>query len=138
MSEGGAATQSGRPASTLAEAVWIGYADRGSLEVRGMSDRNTAKFRATAGVLQGFGKTPQEALAALIQHAPNTAVPIVIWPYNRGDAFFTAEQQARLQELKQRQELLTADEGAELEDLVAAAFDATVARTQAPPVGTAV
>jgi hypothetical protein len=39
-----------------------------------------------------------------------------------------------LQELKQRQAALTADEREELEALVAAAFEATVARTQALPV----
>ena len=100
-----------------------------------MGDRNTAEFRATAGTFQGFGRTPQEALAALMQRLSGTAsVPIVIWTYNRGDAFFTEEQQARLQELKQRQEALTADEREELEELIAAAFDATVARTQALPV----
>jgi len=97
-----------------------------------MGDRETAQFRAIAGTVQAFGRTPQEALAALMQRLPETApAPIVIWPYNRGDAFFTEAQQTRLQELKQRQEVLTAEERAELEELVAAAFDATVARTQA-------
>jgi hypothetical protein len=100
-----------------------------------MGDRDTAKFRATAGTLQGFGRTPQQALAALMRRLPGTAsVPIVIWPYNQGDAFFAEDQQARLQELKQCQDVLTAEERAELEELVAAAFDATVARTQALPV----
>jgi len=103
--------------------------------VNQMGDRNTAEFRATAGTIQAFGRTPQEALAALMQRLSGTAsVPIVIWPYNRGDAFFTEERQARLQELKQRQEALTADEREELEELLAAAFEATVARTQALPV----
>jgi hypothetical protein len=100
-----------------------------------MGDREMAKFRATAGPLQGFGGTPQQALADLLQHLPGEAsVPIVIWPYNRGDLFFTEEQQARLQELKQRRDTLSAEEREELEGLIAAAFDATVARTQALPV----
>ena len=100
-----------------------------------MGDRETARFRATTGTLQGFGPTAQQALAALMQHLPDDAsVPIVIWPYNRGDAYFSDAQQARLQELKHRQGALTAEEGAELEDLVAAAFDATVARTQSLPL----
>lgn len=95
-----------------------------------MNPRETAKFRATIGSEQGFGTTPQEALAALMQHLSGDAsLPIVVWPYNRGDAFFTDAQQARLQELKGRQETLTAEERAELEELVAAAFDATIART---------
>ena len=103
--------------------------------VNQMDDRNTAEFRATAGTIQGFGRTPQEALAALMQRSSGTAsAPIVIWPYNRGDAFFTEEQQERLQELKQHQETLTADEREELEELIAAAFEATVARTQALPI----
>lgn len=100
-----------------------------------MNERETARFRASAGTLQGFGASPQEALAALIEQlSPDEAVPIVIWPYNQGDAFFSDAQQARLQELKRRQETLTEDERAELEELVAAAFDATVARTQSLPL----
>jgi hypothetical protein len=100
-----------------------------------MSERATAKFRATAGTLQGFGRTPQQALAALMRRMPTDAtVPIVIWPYNHGDPFFTEEQQARLQELKLRRDALTAEERAELDELIAAAFDATVARTQALPI----
>jgi hypothetical protein len=100
-----------------------------------MSDRETAKSRATAGPLQGFGVTPQQALADLLRHVDDeTTAPIVIWPYNRGDLFFTEEQQARLQELKQRRDALTPDERAELDDLIAAAVDATVARTQALPI----
>ena len=99
-----------------------------------MDDRDTAKFRATAGTHQGFGKTQQEALAALMQRlCVDAPVPIVIWPYNQGDAFFTERQQARLEELKQRQATLSAEERAELEELIAASFDATVARTQALP-----
>jgi hypothetical protein len=99
-----------------------------------MDDRDMARFRATAGTVQGFGSTPQEALAALMQRLPGDAsMPIVIWPYNLGDAFFTEGQQARLQELKQRQELLTAEERAEVEELIGASFDATGARTQALP-----
>jgi len=100
-----------------------------------MGDRKTAKFRATAGSLQGFGATPQQALTDLLRYlADEPSSPIVIWPYNRGDLFFTEEQHARLQELKQRQDSLTAEERRELEELIAAAFDATVARTQALPI----
>jgi hypothetical protein len=69
-----------------------------------------------------------------MQQLPDSAsTPIVIWPYNEGDPFFTEEQQARLQALKRRQELLTPEERAELEELIAASFEATVARTQAVP-----
>ncbi|MBV9851782.1 MAG: hypothetical protein JO250_19105 [Armatimonadetes bacterium] len=100
-----------------------------------MSDREDAHFRATSGSFQGFGATPQEALAALMRRLPSDAPqPIVIWPYNRGDAFFTDAQQARLQELKGRRDTLTPEERAEMEGLIAAALDATVARTRALPV----
>jgi hypothetical protein len=52
-----------------------------------MSHRGAAKFCATTGTLQGFGANPQEALAALMRRSPGDApAPIVIWPYNRGDA----------------------------------------------------
>jgi hypothetical protein len=102
-----------------------------------VSDRAASKFRATAGTFQGCGTTPQEALAELIRRLPDGAdLPIVIWPHNRGDAFFSELQQARLQELKGRREALTPEEQAELEDLIAAAFDATVARTQSLPLVT--
>lgn len=68
-----------------------------------------------------------------MQRLPDAATtPIVIWPYNRGDAFFSEAQQARLQELKRRRETLTEAERAELEGLITAAFDATIARTSAP------
>lgn len=100
-----------------------------------MNYQDTAKFRATTGTEQGFGTTPQEALAALIQRLPeDTSTPIIIWPYNRGDVFFTEAQQARLQELKHHQETLSPKDRAELEGLIATAFDATIARTQALPL----
>lgn len=96
-----------------------------------MSLQGSAKFRATTGAKQAFGATPQDALAALMKQTVNDALsPIVIWPFNLGDTYFTDTQQARLQELKSRLETLTADEHAELEGLIAAAFDATIARTR--------
>jgi hypothetical protein len=100
-----------------------------------MAARERAKFRATTGDLQAFGETPQDALAELMGHVSRDADgPIVIWPYNRGDTFFSQAQQARLIELKSRQQTLRADERAELEELVAAAFDATIARTRSLPL----
>ena len=97
-----------------------------------MNYLDSAKFRATTGPKEGFGTTPQEALNALMQHLSGDAFsPIVIWPYNLGDAYFSDAQQARLQELKSRQEMLTVDERTELEGLIEASFDATIARTKA-------
>lgn len=100
-----------------------------------MNSHDTAKFRATTGQTQAFGATPEEALSALMQRLPGDApAPIVLWPYNRGDAFFTDAQQSRLQDLKARRDTLSSEEHAELEALVASAFDATLARTQALPL----
>ncbi len=84
---------------------------------------------------QEFGATPQEALAALLQRLPpDTPAPIVIWPFNQGDAFWTDAQQSRLQELKHRLPALSPQEHAELQDLIASSFDATIARTQSVPL----
>ncbi|HZT40948.1 MAG TPA: hypothetical protein VFA07_02100 [Chthonomonadaceae bacterium] len=100
-----------------------------------MSHREKAQFRATAGAQQGFGATPQEALNALMSVLPDDVpTPIVIWPYNRGDAFFTDAQQARLQELNSRRNTLTDSEREELERLIEASFEATIARTQTLPL----
>ena len=94
-----------------------------------MSSFSTAKYRAATQQTQAFGATPQEALAALLQHLPQGApAPIVIWPYNQGDPYWTNAQQARLQDLKTRQAALTPGEHAELDDLIAASFDATLTR----------
>lgn len=91
----------------------------------------TAQYRACSGEVQAFGKTPVEALNALMAHLTADApAPIVIWPYNRGDAFFTTAQEERQRALQARRESLTTDERSELEHLVEAAFDATIARTQ--------
>jgi hypothetical protein len=100
-----------------------------------MDRRQMAHFRVTAGDEQDFGATPQEALNALMTRlAGNAPTPIVILPYNQGDAFFTQAQQDRLQELKGRRESLTEVERQEWERLVEASFDATISRTQALPV----
>ena len=97
-----------------------------------MSLQENAKFRATTGSEEAFGTTPQEAVTTLTQHLSGDAFsPITIWPYNLGDAYFSDEQQARLQELKGRRDTLTVEERAELEGLIATAFDATIARTRA-------
>jgi hypothetical protein len=40
----------------------------------------------------------------------DAAVPIAIWPYNQGDAFFSDARHARLQELKTPQQGVS-DEG---------------------------
>jgi hypothetical protein len=95
------------------------------------TDPKTIQFRAAAGNVQGFGSTPHDALEALMQNLKTrVATPIVIWPYNQGDEHFTDAQQRRLEELKARHGALTPSEHQELEQLVEASFDATIARTQ--------
>jgi hypothetical protein len=82
-------------------------------EGKRVNERETARFRATTGTLQAFGANPREALAALMQRLPaDAAVPIVIWPYNQGDTFFSESQHARVQVLTNSQETLTARERA--------------------------
>jgi hypothetical protein len=100
-----------------------------------MNERENARFRATAGEQQDFGSTPQEALNALMARlAGDAPTPIVIWPYNRGDAYYSETQQARLQDLKSRRATLTDAERQEWEALIEASFDATIGRTQSMPV----
>ena len=90
-----------------------------------------AQSRACAGEIQGFGRTPFEALEALLNRLPQElSLPITIWPFNRGDTFFSSEQQARLQELKNSRVSLTSEEQSELEVLVARSFEATITRAQ--------
>ena len=94
----------------------------------------TAKYRATSGGTHAFGRTPEEAFHALMsQLSGELPGPIVVWPFNTGDVFFTDAQHARLQELRSRRDILTAEERGELEGLIEAEFDATIGRTQALP-----
>ena len=100
-----------------------------------MEPRETAQFRATAGDEHEFGATPEEALNSLMERlSDNPPTPIVIWPYNRADAYFSASQQARLKELSSRRDSLSAPEREELEQLIEASFDATISRTRSMPV----
>lgn len=96
-----------------------------------------AKYRATVGKSQGLGRTPSEALNDLIGHLGDAVqTPIVIWPYNRGDQYWSETQQRRLIDLRSRMETLTVVEREEWEQLVEMSFDATIARTQAVQVST--
>ena len=61
-------------------------------------------------------------------------IPVVIWPYNQGDVFFTGSQQARLADLKSRRNSLTDEERKEWEELLEASFEATIARYQFLPL----
>jgi hypothetical protein len=99
-----------------------------------MEKIETAQFRAVSGDYQGFGATPQDAVCDLMDKLPgDPPTPIVVWPFNRGDVFFTDAQIARRRELRQRRETLTTDEYNELEQLVEASFEATITRIQSLP-----
>lgn len=93
-------------------------------------------FRAIAGNRQSVGRTMGEALDALAadwgDHAQEAAVLIQrFYP----DSYFTQAQYDRMQELLARRESLSPEERAELEALIDAELDATVARTDSlvPP-----
>jgi hypothetical protein len=88
-------------------------------------------YRATSGEKQGIGATPGEALSALLmQLSGEPELPITIWPFNRQDSFFSKEQQNRIKELKSRRNSLSDTEYSELENLIAASFEASAARAR--------
>ena len=94
------------------------------------------RFRAVSGGRESVGRTMGEALDALTadwgDDVPETAVLIQRF---QPDAYFTAVQQDRMKELLARRSNLTVEQRAELEALVDAELDATVARTHSllPP-----
>lgn len=93
---------------------------------------DTRRFRAVAGPRQAVGRTMGEALDALTTDwldgdAPPAAVLIQRFT---PDAFFSAAQHERLQDLLARRHTLSFDERRELEGLIDAELDATVARTE--------
>ncbi|MGI4787733.1 MAG: hypothetical protein ACRYFS_02670 [Janthinobacterium lividum] len=91
-----------------------------------------AQFRATVGKSQGLGRMPSEAVDNLLAHFVDTIpTPIVIWPYNRGDEYWSEAQQQRLVDLRSRAETLTVAEREEWEHLAEASFDAAMNRSQA-------
>ena len=92
----------------------------------------TAQFCATVGKSRGLGRTPSEAVNNLLAHFGSTVpTPIVIWPYNRGDEYWSEAQQERLRDLRSRSESLTAAERKEWENLAEASLEAAIKRSQA-------
>lgn len=88
------------------------------------------RFRAIAGNRQSVGRTMGEALDALTaQWGDEVEETAVLIRRFRPDAYFTEAQHARMQELLARRAALTSPERAEMEDLVDAELDATVARS---------
>jgi hypothetical protein len=98
-----------------------------------------AGYRAVAGNRHSVGRTAGEALDALTAQLDEAErSTLVVVQHRRPDAFFTAEQQQRLQELMGRwraardaQSTLPADEQAELTALVEAELRAATARAAA-------
>lgn len=90
------------------------------------------RFRAIAGDRQSVGRTMGEALDALVAGwGEDVQEAAVLIQRFRPDQYFTSAQQQRLQELLGRRATLTPGERAELETLIDAELDATVARTDA-------
>jgi hypothetical protein len=97
------------------------------------NEAGAPRFRAIAGNRQSVGRTMGEALDALTadwgDDIQETAVFIQRF---QPDAYFTVEQYCRMQEFLARRATLTVEERAELETLIDAELDTTVARTEHP------
>ena len=89
------------------------------------------RFRASAGDRQSLGKTMGEALDALTaEWGDNVQETIVLIQRFQPDQYFTQAQYDRMQALLARRPTLTPEERTELEALIDAEVDATVARTE--------
>ena len=95
------------------------------------SQEGAPRFRAVAGNRQSVGRTMGEALDALTADWDDTIQETAVFIQRlQPDAYFTASQYDRMQELLTRRATLTAEERVELETLIDAELDATVARTE--------
>ena len=89
------------------------------------------RFRAIAGNRQSIGRTMGEALDALTASwGDDIQEAAVLIQRFQPDAYFSAAQYNRMQELLARRTALTAEERTELEALIDAELDATVARSE--------
>jgi hypothetical protein len=96
-------------------------------------------YRAISGQMQGMGRTAGEALDALVAQLDVSGIgPLLVVQPCQADAWFTAEQQQRLQELMDRWRTardsgirLPAQEQAELDALVEAELRGAIARSEA-------
>src|SRR5712691_10585820 len=88
-------------------------------------------FRAIAGNCQSVGRTMGEALDALTADWGDDIQETAVFIQRlQPDAYFTAVQCCRMQELLAHRATLTAEERAELEILIDAELVATVVRTE--------
>lgn len=93
-------------------------------------DTSQPRFRAIAGDRQSVGRTMGEALDALTQEwGDSIQETVVLIQHFQPDAYFTQAQYDRMQTLLARRINLTPEERTELEALIDAELDATVART---------
>lgn len=94
------------------------------------SDSGKPRFRAIAGNRQSVGRTMGEALDALTADwGDGVQEAAVLIQRFQPDQYFTAAQYDRMQELLARRAALAAEERAELEALLDAELEATIART---------
>lgn len=97
---------------------------------------DNAKFIARSGNLRAVGRTMGEALDALASQwgEITQTVPVLIQHFGP-DRFFTQAQYDRMQELRNRIGTLSAGEQTELDSLIDAELEATIARLDAltPP-----
>ena len=94
------------------------------------------QFRAIAGDRQSLGRTMGEALDALTaEWGDDVQETVVLIQRFQPDQYFTQAQSDRMQALLARRSTLTPEERRELESLIDAEVDATVARTdtRVPP-----
>jgi len=102
-------------------------------------------YLAIAGKVHSVGKTPGEALDAVTQQLDDAQRgTLVVVQKLRPDAFFSAEQRTRLEELMRRWRAsrdagqpLAAHDQAELEDLINAELQASAKRAAALSKGLA-
>ena len=94
------------------------------------SEEGGPRFRAVAGGRQSTGRTMGEALDALTADwGDDIQEATILIQRFKPDEYFTADQYHRMQELLARRDSLTSGERAELESLVDAELEATIART---------
>lgn len=95
------------------------------------NEASSPRFLAVAGSHQSAGNTPGEALDLLLTQEGNTIDSSLIFIQRYAlDFYFTQAQHDRMKELLERRLSLTPVENEELDTLIDAELDATVARTK--------
>ena len=102
-----------------------------SMSIQSENDSKQARlFRALSGRRQSVGKTPGEALDALIAQEGETMESSAILIQRFGsDSFFTQNQYDRMQYLFGLSSGLSKEENSELDSLIDVEIEATIRRT---------